>query len=451
MFQDRSHLLLKNVERSSYGIAACDIDRDGTCELFVTGFGEANRVLKWNGRGLVDIADPILADIEGKAIAVAAADIDGDGEEEIYVLNASALVGDRLFDFQDGQWVDLRSLGQNQNAPNTAAGHSVICLDRFGNGNYGFLVVGDGIPIRLYELDRLGRLTDVAAKANLNVVVRGRSAVAVPIFSNRMDVFVAVEDGANLLFRNRGDGTFEELADTAGLSDLDENGRGIAVLDADGDGKFDLAYGNWEGQHRLFLQGMTGHFRNVAPSDLARSSRIRTAIAADFDNDGCEELFFNNVGEPNRLFGLREGSWRQLDIGDAWEPDGWGTGAVVGDFDGDGCLELLVAHGESRSQPLSLYRADIAAERSWLRVLPLTASGAPARGAICILRVGSHDRMRAIDAGSGYWCQMEPIAHFGLDKMPRADRLTVHWSDGTTVAIDNPTANQLLRVPYPGS
>jgi len=40
----------------------------------------------------------------------------------------------------------------------------------------------------------------------------------------------------------------------------------------------------------------------VAPPAMARPSAIRTVIAADFDNDGYEELFFNNIGDANRLF-----------------------------------------------------------------------------------------------------------------------------------------------------
>ena len=41
-----------------------------------------------------------------------------------------------------------------------------------------------------------------------------------------------------------------------------------------------------------FLQGTRGHFRNVAPREMARPARVRTVIAADFDNDGIEEIFF---------------------------------------------------------------------------------------------------------------------------------------------------------------
>ena len=69
-------------------------------------------------------------------------------------------------------------------------------------------------------------------------------------------------------------------------------------------------------------------------------------------------------------------TWRMVDIGDALEPTGFGTGAGVGDFDGDGVLELLVAHGESATQPLSLFsprQHAAAVANGFLRVLPLTS------------------------------------------------------------------------------
>lgn len=448
MFTNASHLLRRNPLRYHYGIAVTDLDGDGAFEVVVAGFGSANQVLKWNGREFVDIADAVVADANRQTIGSIAADIDGDGREELYLLNTDA-EADRLLCRRDNGWVDLLALPDTRAQGDRTAGRSAVCVDRGGNGRYGIFVTDYGGSMRLYELHG-DRLRDVAAEVGLNRVAGVRGVVALPLVSDRMDIFATNENGGNFLFRDRGDGTYEEMARAAGLSDAQQTGRCVAVLDADGDGKFDLVYGNTEGSHCLFLQGATGHFRNVAPQEMARPSQVRTVIAADFDNDGIEEILFNNLSEPNRLFGLRDGAWRQLDIGDAWEPDDGGTGATVGDFDGDGRLELLVAHGHDKAQPLSLYRPR-PTENGWLRVLPLTRYGAPARGAVCRLIVGGEQRVRAIDAGSGYLCQMEPVAHFGLGLHRRIDRLDVFWPDGTKVSLDSPMANQLVRVPYPGS
>ncbi len=453
MFNNKSALLLHNPRQLNYGIAVTDVDGDGAFEMIVAGFGHPNMVLKWNGSGFVNVASETLADANRQSIGVAAGDIDDDGREEIYILNTDSFAGqkrvaDRLFVFGDDGWRDLFSVRGNQAALNLTAGRSVAAVDRDGNGRYGFFVANYGGPLRLYELNEDGEIADVAHEAGLDLSTGGRSLVALPLVSERMDIFAGNEQGPNFLFVNRGDGTFEEAAETRGLDDPFEHARGVAVLDANGDGRFDLVCGNWEGPHRLFVQTADGHFRDVAPAALAEPSRVRTVIAADFDNDGYEEIFFNNIDDSNRLFGFRDGKWVKLRIGEALEPEGLGTGAAVGDFDGDGRLELIVAHGESAPQPLTLYHTPKNGHH-WLRVLPLTAHGAPARGAVVTLAAGGRSQRRAIDAGSGYLCQMEPVAHFGLGGNLNVERVEVRWLDGKTVTINAPQADQLIRVPHP--
>jgi len=452
MFSRKMSLLLDNPTQLNYGIAVTDVDGDGEFELFVAGFGFRNLLLKWTGTGYQDIAPLALADPGRAAIGVAACDIDGDGREEIYVLNTDTFAGakelsDRLFDFRAGHWVDLFGLPENENMINLIAGRSVAAVDRDGDGRYGFFIANYGGPMLLFELNDRGELIEVGARAGLNHITGGRGLVSLPLISPHMDIFAANEGGPNFLFRNRGDGTYEEVAQQWNILDAYEHGRGIAVLDANGDGRFDLVYGNWEGRHRLFIQ-TGGKFHDIAPPALAAPSKVRTVIAADFDNDGREEIFFNNIGEPNRLFGLRLDAWVTLDIGEAAEPGGLGTGAAVGDFDGDGRLELIIAHGESGLQPLSLYHSP-QNSNSWLRVLPLTRYGAPARGAVVRLVQPDRTQLRAIDAGSGYLCQMEPVAHFGLGSNSTVEQVEVRWPDGATVILTAPEANQLIKVDYP--
>jgi hypothetical protein len=454
MFTNQTRLLLDNPMQLNYGIAVTDFDGDGAFELIVAGFTNApNLVLKWNGQGFKNVAPPILADPDRQAIGVAACDIDGDGQEEIYILNTDTFAGhkrlpDRLFDRIDDEWTDLFSLHMSQSVINLTAGRSVACVDRVGCGLYGFFVANYGGPMRLYELDEDGRLDDVAPEARLALVTGARSVLAMPLVTERMDIFVGNEGGANYLFRNNGDGTFREIGRLVGVGDAQQNARGVSALDANGDGRFDLIVSNWEGPHRLFQQGNSGAWYDVASEELSMPSRIRTVLVADFDNDGYEEIFFNNIGEPNRLFGLHEEEWVSLSPGDALEPHGLGTGAATGDFDGDGRLELVIAHGETGLQPLTLYHTPDNGNH-YLRVLPLTQYGAPARGALVTLTAGGRTQRRVIDAGSGYLCQMEPVAHFGLGRDRWVDRVEVRWLDGTTYTIETPPSDTLLRVEYP--
>ena len=144
----------------------------------------------------------------------------------------------------------------------------------------------------------------------------------------------------------------------------------------------------------------------------------------------------------------REGTWQSIDCGDAKEDRGFGTGAVAADWDGDGCLELLLAHGESAPQPLSLYKAP-ASGHHWLRVMPLTGGGAPARGAFVSLQTRDRKQIRTIDCGSGYLSQGEPVAHFGLGGLSVVESVEIRWVDGATLMVANPRVDTILKVKYP--
>jgi len=449
MFIDCSDLIADNPPHAGHGVTVTDIDGDGACEVLVTGYGMANRALKWNGQKLVDVADATLADSAGLTTSMIAADLDGDGREEIYACNDESEHGpgqaDRLFAPFGERWMDLLGQPDNAEIAEMAAGLAVACLDRNGRGRYGFVVANIGEPISLYELDGRGRLIDAAEEAGLDISVDAAALVALPLISERMDLFVQVDTGPNCLFRNLGDGTFEEVADKRGVGDVRQHGRGLAVID--GNGLFDLLCGVWQGSHRLFRQRAGGGFTEEATAELSMPSHVLSVIAADFDNDGFEELLLLNHGQPNRLFALRHEEWTAIEMGDAVEARGQCTGAAVVDIDGDGLLELLVNHGDT-PHPLSLYKSPPNAN-GWLRIQPLTAAGAPARGAVVTCTTGARTQRRAICAGSGYLSQMEPVAHFGLGDARRVDSVEVRWPDGAAAVIASPPVNRLLTVPHP--
>ena len=452
MFTDASNLLPDDRPALYYGVAVCDLDRDGEYEIAVAGYAGPNRFLKWNGERFIDLVDETLADAQRHAIGLAAADFDGDGYEELYVLNTDSFAGlklfsDRLFDFDGERWRDLFIAAGDADILNMTAGRSVCGIDRLGSGRYGFFVANYGGPMRLYELTEDGQIIDIAPFAGLDATTGGRSLLSFPFVSSYMDLICGNEGGPNFVFKNRGDGTFDEVAESLGLGDPRQHARGIAPvwLPTDDGGSFGLVMSNWEGPHRLYHRSESGSYVDIAPPVLAQPTRVRTVIAADFDNDGVEELFFNNIGEPNRLFALRNREWKEIDIGEAREPGGLGTGAAVGDFDGDGRLELLIAHGESGRQPLTLYRTR-QNDHHFLRVAPRTAEGAPARGAVVTLTAGSRIWKRTIDAGSGYLCQMEPVAHFGLGTVDRVDRVTVAFPSGRKVSVTRPAVDRVHEV-----
>jgi hypothetical protein len=382
--------------------------------------------------------------------------MDGDGREELYLLNRTTItsyITDRLLKPRlDGGWDDFFERGDRIAPPRPATGSSVSALDRRGVGRYGFFIAGDSSPSRLYELGAAGTLADLAQPVGLAHTAGGRGVLTIPVFSYHTDIVCVSNCGPNLAFRNRGDGTFDECAVHWGLADAAEHGRGVTALDV-GDGQLGLCWGNSEGPHRLMVRDSTGAWRDQATAAFAFPSPVRAVIAADFDNDGYDELFFNNVGEPNGLFRVSSHKddlhLRRLDPGDACDPDGFGTGAAVCDIDGDGVLELLIARGECEAQPLGLFKVFAAFGNNWLRVRPLTRFGAPARGAIVLAQAAGRIRIKGVSGGSGYLCQLEPVAHFGFGPDVRPERVQIVWPDGAGVVLLNPGVNRTVTVPYP--
>lgn len=489
---------LKNLDTSqlNYGVAVSDVDNDGSLEWIVAGFSGPNFVLKFDcaTKRLINLAQDhrysAIADQGGQAIGVCACDIDGDGREEIYFLNTNnayagrADYGDSLFKWRNGKYVNLYTDPVNSRMEaKSFAGRSVACIDRLGTGKYSIVIAtysrGGVGNFALVEMDEnhpsndvsTGNivLKNVASVAKIDKATGGRGLVVGPILGNngRSDIFFGNEGnpwmgnpGDNFLFKNLGNGSFEDIAEQAEIQDKYNNARGISLADFNRDGLLDIAYGNWEGEHRLFMQykavGEARKFRNIANRQYAVPTKIRTVIAADFDNNGDTDIFMNNIcshrdpndREPNKLFTVIPNQFnnssdpeiKKMNIGQAKEPRGFGTGAAITDMDGDGILDLLISHGESQTQPLKVYRVNRDVSRNqagkynWVRVFPRTKYGAPARGALVKLttRTG-RVYSSVIDGGSGYLCQMEPVAHFGLGE-DKPMKLDVQYPDGVVVS-----------------
>ena len=465
MFADRSDLLADADPVRGYGVAVTP-GPDGPL-VFVSGYGEANRLYaRENGAEdpFVDTACGIVADDDRHAMGVCAADVDADGCEEIYVHNCANSVGvagdsDLLLDRLEPEayrWTDTFALPVNADRLNFRAGRSVAALDRLGTGRYGFAVASYGAPLAFYELGDDGEASDMADAVGLAVDDGCRSLLPGPLCSAGTDLFVGVENGPNRLFCNR-DGHYEPVDGGPAVADPAGDARGVALVDEGG--TLALAVGNWEGRSRLLRRDASGRYCDAAPAELRAAESVRSVVAADFDNDGRQELFCNGFGEANRMFGRTdpvadcagcadEPRWGPIPLGEAAEPTGFGTGAVAADIDADGVLELVVVHGEVAAQPISVYAVPGAAANGWLRVRPTTPQGAPARGATVRLHATSGVQRRVVDAGGGYLCQTEPVAHFGLGgATPR--RVVVRWPDGRERTVAEPAANAELTVSHP--
>jgi len=448
-FLDITNQIQENEFRLSYGVSVTDINKDNNYEFVVTGFGFKNLALSHRNGKLVNVIDEsIFTDTSRRTIGVAACDIDKDGYEEIYFLNTDTYSGDkiysdRLLDLNNDKFIDLFEIEKNKTDLNLTAGRSVVCVDRKGNGQYGIYVANYGGPTRFYESVN-NKINDQAVELGINKITGGRAIVSGHILSDQSDIFAANERGDNFLYYNV-DGSFTNVARDYQVEDRYENGRGTALSDILYRGRLDILSSNWDGNHRAYvLEG--DKFIDIAKSTYNDPTKIRTVISADFDNDGYDEIFMNNIGEPNKLFKiLDDGKFDEIKIKNGLETFGLGTGAAVADIDGDGILELLVSHGETGLQPLTLYKADID-EFNYLRIKPINKYGAPARGATVTLKSNKRIHSKTIDAGSGYLCQMEPVAHYGIRENESNIKIEIKWTDGSTKKMDINNLNKTYQI-----
>ena len=443
-FTNISDIIENNTNRLSYGISVTDFNKDGKYEFVVTGFGYTNLALSYkNGKLINTIQDPLFNDEDRNTIGVSACDVDQDGFEEIYFLNTDTYSGekkysDRLLDNED-KIFDYFEFEKNLVNLNLTAGRSVVCVDRNGSGKYGIYIANYGGPTRFYEIEE-NEVKDLAPVLGIDQITGGRAVISGHIVSDNMDIFAANERGPNFLYKNI-DGNFKDIANEKNIQDTFQNGRGTALTDFLYRGELDIVTSNWEGYHRIFVK-QKETFIDMSSLEFKSPSRIRTVISADFDNDGYDEIFLNNIGQPNKLFRiLDKGNLEEIKLDEGLEAQGLGTGAAVADIDGDGILELLISHGESGTQPLSLFKANIS-NRNYIRIKPLNTFGAPARGATVTLHTNLRDHSKTIDAGSGYLCQMEPVAHYGLRQGEIIKNISIKWTNG---AIDRYEINAINK------
>lgn len=170
----------------------------------------------------------------------------------------------------------------------------------------------------------------------------------------------AMEGETDLLFRNRGDGTFAEISAKAGVNNPDKlHGMGVVWGDYDGDGWPDLYVTNDFGRSYLYHNRQDGSFEEVgSPTGTGlgadgQSYGNMAAAFGDFDRDGKLDIFVTRAdNQPASLYWNRGDHFEDLArkagiAGPTLAPVKWGAG--FGDFDNDGWLDILVANGNFSS------------------------------------------------------------------------------------------------------
>ena len=189
-----------------------------------------------------------------------------------------------------------------------------------------------------------------------------------------------MEGESDFLFRNRGDGTFEDVSAKAGVNDPQKlHGMGAAWGDYDGDGWPDLFVTNDDGYNFLYHNLGNGTFEDVgilsgtAAGDNGQIYGNMAVDFGDFDHDGKLDLFVTRYGRQPASLYWNQGGAPFVDIAPktgiaskTFTPVKWGTN--FGDFDNDGWPDILMASGNFSSlldavpeeprfaEPLQLFR-----------------------------------------------------------------------------------------------
>ncbi len=280
---------------------------------------------------------------------------------------------------------------------------------------------------------------------------RGLGVVAADLAADgRIDLFVANDSSANELFRNVGGLRFEEVAHDAGVagnaSGNYQAGMGVAAGDLDGDGRIDLAVTNFYGEATTYYRNLgDGVFVDAtAASGLAVASRRLLGFGIgllDADNDGRLDMATAN-GHVNDLrpnypyfmpaqLLLGAGGGRFIDASDRagppWSVPRMGRGLAVGDLDNDGREDVLIL---SHNQPMAYLHNRGRSGRS----LTLRLEGRPpnrdAVGAKVVAVVDAGRRTAWRIGGGSYQSAGDPRLHFGLGRSGRIEAVEVTWPSG---------------------
>ena len=201
------------------------------------------------------------------------------------------------------------------------------------------------------------------------------------------DIFVANDSVANFLFRNNGDGTFEEVGLNSGVA-YDENGKaragmGVDFGDYDQDGLLDLIVTNFvEEGNALFRNNGDGSFSEVTyTTGILQSSYLNVGFGVGFfdhDNDGDLDVFVANghvspgvekyvdyvsFAQRNLLFENRGGHFEEGSADGYFSVQEVSRGAAFGDIDNDGDIDILITNNAG---PLHLLRNDVGNRQNWL-------------------------------------------------------------------------------------
>jgi enediyne biosynthesis protein E4 len=334
------------VETMAGGLAIFDYDGDGLPDIFFTNGAQLPALTKrgpeqWNrlfrNRGdlsFVDVTERAGVAGEGYSTGAAAADYDNDGHVDLFV---AGINGNRLYHNRgDGTFADVTAAsGIKTYTWSVAAGW----FDYDNDGRLDLFIVNyvDWTPERNKFCGDQSR--------GVRVYCHPKHYVGLP----------------NALYRNRGDGTFEDVSERSGIAQHLGKGMSVAFADYDADGFTDVMVTNDAVPNFLFHNRRNGTFEEtglLAGVAVPANGRAVSGMGVDFrdyDNDGRPDIVLTALtGETFPLFKNEKGTFFK----DATYESGLaaatirmsGWGAALADFDNDGFKDLLTANSHANDR-----------------------------------------------------------------------------------------------------
>lgn len=434
------------LERVFYGMGAsvADYDNDGRDDIYVTAL---NRNFLFHNRGgrFEEVSSPAGVRDNGWGTSSAWLDFDQDGRSDLYVC--------RYVDWSPARDLFCTLDGKSK---------SYCTPERY-----------PGAPSRLYRNAGNGRFLDVTNHAGVGNGNQKALGVAPWDFDGdgRTDILVANDTAPNNLFRNKGDGTFEDVGIPAGVA-VDETGRARGAMGAawadirNGKGSA-VAIGNFSNEMKSLYWTDTGEvFLDESPrSGVGPTSFLDLTFGVlffDADLDGRMDLLLaNGHVEPTVQQVQKDVTYRQapvlyLNAGDGrFTPLGERSGdlaaplvargAAHADLDGDGDLDLVLVENGGPAR-VYLNPVDDPKRSVRLRLIGAGRSNRDALGAKATASIGGRTLSQQVAGGQSYLSAPEKTLTFGLGAAPKIDTLEIRWPDGATQMLRDIPGGARLQV-----
>ncbi len=412
------------------GVTVGDFNNDGYPDIYVSNHGP-NVLYRNNGDGTFkDVTKK--AGVAGDESSVGAVwlDYDNDGLLDLYVGNYLHFDPDYKFYYAPDGFP----------GPMSFDGEADKLYKNMGNGKFKDVTEEMGV------YDPNGRAMGVGA-ADIDD-------------DGFMDIYVANDHMVNFMYHNEGGKGFKDIGIQSGLA-FNQVGEGTISMSVDfadynGDQLLDLFVSD-DGYCSLYKNMGNGLFNEMAyPSGIASPSAQFVGWSSsfiDYDNDGDVDIFKIN-GELKHLYGhedqlfenIGDGKFKDVSVkrGAYFKEEYVGRGACFGDYDNDGDIDAYIVNLNSEG---ILLRNDHGNEKNWITLnLIGTESNRDGIGARVSLTAGGKTQIGVKKSTTGYLSQNDPRMHFGLGNADKIDEIVIKWPSGNVQTLKDVQVNKIITI-----